>query len=92
MTMNADDAWVWLSAILVVWFVLGAALADLLQDAGNEPAASPVEGWPDARDGVSAGMVAKRGLNRQAPALPWRRCIRWPKARRRISHANRLHR
>jgi hypothetical protein len=86
--MNADNASVWLIAILVVWGVLGAALCDLLNDADWEPASRPRETLADGRNGTSPG----NGANRQPPALPWRRCIRWPKARRRMSRANRLHR
>lgn len=94
--MDADEAWVWLIGILIVWFVLGAALSDLLRDADadadGESVPRPRETLQDARAGISAVVVAKRGLNRQAPALPWRRCIRWPKARRRMNHPNRPHR
>ena len=89
--MNADNAEIWLIAILVVWGVLGAALCDLLNEADWEPASLPREALADGGNGASAGKIA-RGVNRQPPALPWRRCIRWPKARRRMSRASRLHR
>jgi hypothetical protein len=95
--MNADDALIWLIAILAVWCVLGAALFDLLHDAGadgdNEAVSRSREpGLPPTRIGTAASVIAKGVSNRQVPALPWRRCIRWPKARRRIHHAKRLRR
>ena len=97
--MDADDAWMWLIAILAVWCVLGAALFDLLHDTDTdtdidgEPVSRYREpGSPDTLYGTTASMTAKGVSSRQAPALPWRRCIRSPKARRRIRHANRLRR
>jgi hypothetical protein len=97
--MNADDAWIWLMAILAVWCVLGAALFDLLHhtdtdaDTEGEPVSRyPEPDSPDTRYGTTVSVTAKRVSNRQVPALPWRRCIRSPKARRRIRHANRLRR
>ena len=92
--MNADDAWIWLFAILAVWCVLGAALFDLLHDtdADIDTHDEPVSRYrePDSSNGATASMIAKGASNRQVPALPWRRCVRSPKARRRIRHANRL--
>ena len=95
--MDADDAWMWLIAILAVWCVLGAALLDLLHDARTDADGEPVSRShepvsPDTRIGTTASITAKGVSNRQVPALPWRRSIRWPKARRRIRHANRLRR
>jgi hypothetical protein len=93
--MNANEAWIWLIAILFVWFVLGAALCDLLSNvdahADSESVPPPRQTLPDARGGMVATAL-RRTPGRQAPALPWRRCIRWPRARRRMSHVNRLHR
>lgn len=78
--MNADNASILLIAILVVWAVLGAALCDLLAETDWEPATNRHEQLPGARNGTAVDPVA----NRRPPALSWRRCIRCPKARRRM--------
>ncbi len=90
--MSADEAWVLLIALVAVWCVLGVALAELLGDTGDIDPESVsrlhTTGSPGRQDSASPVAARKSVASRQPPALPWRRCIRCPKTRRRIRRAN----
>jgi hypothetical protein len=64
--MDADDAWMWLIAILAVWCVLGAALFDLLHDTDTDIDGEPVSryrepGSPDTLYGTTARRIKPSG-------------------------------